>query len=212
MKTYRWILWSSVAVAAALFATPRLAAHCDGIDGPVVKAAQRALAERKVDLALIWVRPDDEAELRRVFAQVLSVRPLGAEAAALADRYFFETLVRLHRAGEGEPYTGLKPAGRDLGPAIPAADRALETGNVEPLWHLLSDALKSGLQERFANAVRARKSAAQNVAAGRAYVQAYVEFVHFVEGAHQTTHAAHHGHPAGPENGHGSEPGHATGP
>jgi hypothetical protein len=47
----------------------------------------------------------------------LCVRTLDLEAKALADRYFFETLVRLYRAGEGAAYKGLKPAGRDLGAA-----------------------------------------------------------------------------------------------
>lgn len=61
------------------------------------------------------------------------MRKLSLEARQLADMHFFETLVRLHRAGEGAGFTGLKPAGRDLGPAIPAADKALRDANVEPL-------------------------------------------------------------------------------
>ena len=40
----------------------------------------------------------------------------------LSDQFFIKTLVRVHRAGEGAPYTGIRPAGTDLGPAIPAAD------------------------------------------------------------------------------------------
>lgn len=96
-----------------------VSAHCDGMDGPVVIAAQKALAKQDVNLVLIWVQKEDEQELRDVFDQTLRIRELSAEARELADRYFFETLVRIHRAGEGAPYTGLKPAGRDLGPAIP---------------------------------------------------------------------------------------------
>jgi hypothetical protein len=46
--------------------------------------------------------------------------------------YFFETRVCVHREGEGAAYTGLKPAGLDLGPDIPAADKALESGNPGP--------------------------------------------------------------------------------
>ena len=56
---------------------------------------------------------------------------LNAQARELADLYFSETLVRCHRAGEGAPFTSLKPAGRNLGPAIPAGDKALETGNLD---------------------------------------------------------------------------------
>ena len=58
--------------------------------------------------------------------------------------YFFETLVRIHRAGEGEPYTGMKPAGRDLGPAVPAADKAIVDGKLEPLYKLLIETIHEG--------------------------------------------------------------------
>ena len=115
-----------IAIAIALL--PRASAHCDGLDGPVVQAAQKALETGNVNLVLIWVQKPDEAEIKRAFDHAQAVRKLSAEARELADRYFFETLVRIHRAGEGAPFTGLKPAGRDLGPAIPAADNALRDG------------------------------------------------------------------------------------
>ena len=115
-----------VLLSVALVLLPAEArAHCDTMDGPVVKAAQRALATRNVNLVLIWVQEKDEAEILQRFRQTLAVRRLNRQARNLADSYFFETLVRLHRAGEGEPYTGLKPAGTDLGPVIPRADKAL---------------------------------------------------------------------------------------
>ncbi len=114
--------WIHPAAAAFLPATAE--AHCDGLDGPVVTAARTELESRNLDAIVIWVQRGDEAELRNAFARALAVRAAGGDAQALAATWFFETAVRLHRAGEGEPFTGLKPAGRDLGPAIPAADRA----------------------------------------------------------------------------------------
>lgn len=160
--------------------------HCDGMDGPVVQAAQRALAKGEVNLVLIWVQANDEAEIRKVFAKTMAVRKLNAEARELADLYFFETLVRIHRSGEGAPYTGLKPAGRDLGPAIPAADKAIETGAVEPLVKLITSESANGIRERFQKATTAKKFNAEDVKAGREYVKAYVEFVHYVEGLHES--------------------------
>ena len=159
--------------------------HCDGIDGPVVKAAQQALAKGDVNPILIWVQANDEAEIRRVFAKTLAVRKLNPEARELADLYFFETLVRIHHAGEGASYTGLKPAGRDLGPAIPAADKAIETGAVEPLLKLITSESTNGIRERFQKATAAKKFNVEDVKAGREYVKAYVEFVHYVEGLHE---------------------------
>src|SRR5450756_1585862 len=69
--------------------------HCDGLDGPVVKAARQALVTGNVKLVLIWVQASDEAELRKAFAKTIAVRKLNSEAKELADLYFFETLVRI---------------------------------------------------------------------------------------------------------------------
>ena len=175
---------------AAAFSSARAIAHCDAIDGPVVKAAQRSLAERNVNLVLIWVQKADEAEIKRAFDQTVAVRKLGPEAMELADRHFFETLVRLHRAGEGAPFTGLKPAGGNIGPAIAAADQALDTGEVEPLLRLLLSELRRRLQETFDAAASKKRFAANDVAAGRAYVEAYVRFIHYVEGVHEAVSTA----------------------
>lgn len=173
---------SSIIVLAVLSVTSTFVfAHCDGIDGPVVKAAQNALASGDVNLVLIWVQPNDEPEVRQAFRKTLAVRKLSTDSRELADQYFFETLVRLHRAGEGAPYTGLKPAGRDLGQAIPAADRALEEGSLEPLLKLMDTAVDEGVREQFKQAATMRRFHADDVAAGREYVRAYVEYIHYVE-------------------------------
>jgi hypothetical protein len=182
---HKQIIQSLVALAvlcgSLLLATPEAVAHCDTMDGPVVKAAQRALAARNVNLVLIWVQQKDEGEIKRRFRQTLVVRRLNRDARELADKYFFETLVRLHRAGEGEPYTGIEPAGTDLGPVIPMADKALLSGSVEQLLKLFPASAHSEIQTHFSE-VMTRKSFGENdVAAGREYVKAYVIFMHHVE-------------------------------
>jgi hypothetical protein len=181
--------------AAALLALPDIArAHCDGLDGPVVKAAQRALAEGNVNLVLIWAQKEDEVELRHAFEKTLLVRSLNAEARDLADRYFFETLVRIHRAGEGAPYTGLKPANRNLGPAIPAGDKAIETGTIEPVAKLLSRSMEDGLRTHFNTTFSKMKFDKNDVESGRAFVKAYVEYIHYVERLHEAANTTAHGH------------------
>jgi hypothetical protein len=159
----------------------------------VVKDARLALQAGDPDVVLKWVEEDAEPEVRAAFAQTLVVRALSREAEALADRYFFETLVRLHRQGEGAGYTGLKPAGVPVDPAVAAADRALETGSAAEVGRLLVTEVDSGLRHRFELAVAARRQAGVSRALGRAYVAAYVEFVHYVERLHEdaTSAAAH---------------------
>jgi len=172
--------------------------HCDGIDGPVVTLARKALESGNVNLVLPWVRKDDEVEIAHAFEHALAVRKLGPQAKTLADHHFFETLVRVHRAGEGAPYTGLKPAGRDFGPAIPAADRALEDGSVEKVANLLAEAVRQGVHKHFQAAASRRKFEVDDVAAGREYVEAYVPYIHFVERLWQDATSAAHGHHAEP--------------
>jgi hypothetical protein len=186
----------AVAVGLGFFAlTPAHAlAHCDGLDGPVVKAAQRALETRNPAHVLIWVQEQDEPEVRNAFEQTLAVRGLSPQAKELADRFFFETLVRVHRAGEGAPFTGLKPAGRDLGPAIPAAEEAVRVGSVAPVRQLLTAAIQERLRQQFGEVMATKTFAPDDVAAGRAYVKAYVEFIHFVELLYDSTKKAPHGH------------------
>lgn len=145
-----------------------------------------------MNLVLIWIQANDEAEIRKVFARTVAVRKLNPEARELADLHFFETLVRIHRAGEGAPYTGLKPAGRDLGPAIPAADKAIEAGSAEPLAKMLVDAAGMEVRERFKTINAHKGYAKDDVTAGRDYVKAYVEFLHYIEGLHAAVHGSGH--------------------
>ncbi|HEX6164952.1 MAG TPA: DUF6448 family protein [Vicinamibacterales bacterium] len=179
-------------LAAAVLIAPRAAfAHCDSLDGPVVKAAERALDSADVAYVLVWVQADGEAEVRAAFAQALAVRALNAQARALADRYFFETVVRIHRAGEGAPFTGLQPAGA-AGPVITMADRALTAGSVNTLAASLSAELSEGLHRHFEAAAEARAYDARDISAGRRYVKAYVEYLHFIERLHEAMQAAPH--------------------
>jgi len=191
------VLFPAIAAAGALLLLSTSAlAHCDTMDGPVVAAARAALEKGELTPALKWIKPEAEKELRAAFEKTLVVRAKGPEAKELADRWFFETLVRLHRAGEGAPFEGLKPAGAEVEPAVAAADQALETGKADRLVKELTEAVAKGLRERFAKALAARKHA------GREYVAAYVEFVHYAERLHQDAGTAAHHHEAAAEGAH----------
>lgn len=193
MKSKLMIMIVALGISGLLFPNA-VQAHCDGLDGPVVEAARKALARKDVNLVLIWVLPEAEPEIISAFNQALAVRSLGKEARELADRYFFETLVRVHRSGEGAPYTGLKPAGRDLGPAIPTADKAVATGNPKPALKLLNETIKTSLHARFQAVMATRDYNPDDVEAGREFVEAYVKFLHFVEPLYQQATVEQGGH------------------
>ena len=170
--------------------------HCDAIDGPVVKAARRALEEGDVNIILPYVKKDGEDEVHRAFERAAAVRGDGLEVRNLADLYFFETVVRVHRAGEGAPYTGLKPAGLDVGPVIPVAERAIESGSPDELISLLTDILRSELASRFRTAMELKASAGQGVADAREYVEAMLGLQVYSHSLYTAMRARPHGESA----------------
>lgn len=175
--------------------------HCDSMDGPVVRAAMRALEAEDVTLVLPFVHKDGEEEIVAAFHKVIQARKAGGAVRELADRYFFETAVRLHRAGEGAPYTGLKPAGLNVGPVIPVAERAIDTGSPEELLDLLSGTIRAEVKERFDRVMRFKRHAGGSVDEAREYVEAmlglqvYAHTLYECAKAevHEAAHS-HHGH------------------
>jgi hypothetical protein len=171
-------------LGASLSIAPAAQVHCDAVGGPVTTAALRALDTHNVNAVLPYVPASAEPELTKAFAQAMAVRAGGPDAKALADRSFMETAVRLHRAGEGAPYTGLKPAGTDFGPAIPAAEQALATGKIEPLLEFLTREIERGIRERFAHTAGDKAKEPLNAAdvpAAREHVRERLRFIGYVE-------------------------------
>jgi hypothetical protein len=195
MKAYKTILVALFVLSfLGLVYGGNALAHCDTVDGPVVVTARTALDKGDVTPLLKWVRPEEEKEIRAAFQRTLALRARGAEVKEFADMYFFETLVRIHREGEGAPYTGLKP-GEAVDPAVALADKALENGNVDKLVNVLTNAMANGIRERFQHVSETQKHADDSVAAGREFVESYVIYTHYVEGLHGLIKdcAAHHG-------------------
>ena len=120
------VLTAAIVAAGIMLGVQNAQAHCDSLDGPVAKAVQKALETGNINPVLAYAPAAAEAEIRAAFEKSRKVRGLGADARALADQAVMETVIRLHRAGEGAAYTGLKPAGIDYGPVIPAAEHAVD--------------------------------------------------------------------------------------
>lgn len=173
--------------------------HCDSMDGPVVKAARAALVAGDVDIVLPYVHAEGETELRDAFDLASKVRGGGGKAADLADRWFFETAVRVHRAGEGAPFTGLKPAGLEVGPVIPAAERALASGSSMELVELMCSALRHEVETRLGMAMTLKARAPAGVAESRSYVDAALGLQVWAHAVHRQMIAAPHQHLGGHE-------------
>lgn len=168
--------------------------HCDSMDGPVVTAARRALEANDAGIALAYVAQEGEDEVRRAFEAALRIRDQGPAVREVADLHFFETVVRVHRAGEGAPYTGLKPAGLDHGPVIPVAEQAIESGSPDRLVELLTARVDEEVRARFGHVMELKARANGDLAANRAYVAAMLDLQVWSHGLYQATRASAHEH------------------
>lgn len=177
---------AALASCAILFGAGSARAHCDTVDGPVAKAVERALTSGNVYPVLACAPASSEAEIRSSFDAARKVRGLNSDARALADRSFMETVIRLHRAGEGAPYTGLKPAGEDFGPVIKAAEQAIESGDLAKLKAVIVEEIEHALAERFAHLKELKKvstdpKTAAEVPHARERISAELGFITFAE-------------------------------
>ena len=166
-------------------------AHCDTMDGPTVADARKAIEKNNVNYVLKWVQAADEKVIKEAFELTMKVRVVSPEAETLADNYFFETLVRIHRSGEGVPYTGVKPSGTPIDEKILAADKAIALGNLSPLNDLVPKDKFPELKKRFDKVMSLKNFDVNNVQAGREYIEAYVQFFKFAEGEEEGHNSSH---------------------
>lgn len=157
-------------------------AHCDTMDGPLIADARKAIDQNNVNYVLKWVHAADETEIRDAFNLMMKVRGFSPEAKVLAEKYFFDNLVRIHRAGEGVPFTGVKPSGTPIDEKIAAADKSIELGNLSPLNNLVPKDNLTELKKRFDKVMSLKNFDINNVQAGREFIEAYVQFFKYAEG------------------------------
>lgn len=162
--------------------------HCNRENGPVAKDARKALEKEDFQKIAIWVSKGQADELRTKYKECLNVYEKGGKSRKLAESYFVETAIRLHRKSEGMAFTGVKPAS-PLPPDIAKAEKALKTGELNPLIDFLSQELKQKTQKWFRNAMQAKKHKNENLGKGREWVDAYVKYVIYVHGLYQTIQA-----------------------
>ncbi len=170
------------------FASPQIAsAHCDSYDGPVIKDALKALEQQNVELVLKWVEPKYDEIITDKFNQTLKLTGSNKEVNKILETHFLETLVRLHREGEGASFTGLKPV-NSMTPMVEMADNSLDKNDIDYVINKVNNHLGEVLRERFTKAMELSKSKDNSVKQGRAYVEAYVEYTHTLEALEHIMH------------------------
>lgn len=184
---------AAVIVAVGIMAISPLAAyaHCDTMDGPTVADGRKALESGNINYALKWVQPEYEKEITDAFNLSIKVKDLSPEAKEISEKYFYDNLVRVHRAGEGAPFDGVKPHGTPIDEKVAAADESIEAGNLSPLKGLIEEEKVPELGERFEKVMALKDYDLNNVEEGREYIEAYVKFFKFAEGEEDHAHGTH---------------------
>lgn len=196
MRTKRSVRKVAVSGIISMFffilMTGSVFAHCDTTGGPIIPEARVALEKGDMTSILKWIKKDNEAEIKAAFKKAVAVRAKGPEAKELADQYFLETLIRMHRSGEGAPYTGIKDEAVE--PIVAMADKALAEGSVDDMTSKISGHMAGAIKEKFNKALEAKKNKNRSVEAGREFVEAYVSYMHYIEGIHNAIMSAgdHH--------------------
>lgn len=209
-KMFKTFAATLAAVGIMILAPLTASAHCDTMDGPTVADGIKAMEENNVNYVLKWVMPEYEQEIREKFDLSMKSKDLSPESKELAEQYFFSELVRLHRAGEGAPFDGLKPHGTPVDEKVKAADESIAVGNLSPLEGMIEEEKMPELKERFEKVMELKDFDVNNVEEGREYIEAYVMFFKFAEGEEDHHGEATHGEEAvhGNETVNAEEPSH----
>lgn len=158
-------------------------AHCDSYDGPVIKEAKEALASNNVNPVLKWVSVADEPAIIALFKKTYSLKNGDKQTYNIVEQHFLETLVRLHRATEGVGYTGLKPVG-SASPIVVMADASIDNHNVDKLLTDFTAHIQKVVREKYNKVEKLSLVKNESLEKGRAYVEAYVDYTHTLEGMH----------------------------
>lgn len=172
----------------------KMEAHCDSYDGPVIQDAYKALKSKDVTPILKWVEVKHEQEVVSLFNKTLTYQNVDDQVYQLLEKHFLETLVRLHREGEGAPFTGLKPAGStEL--IVQMTDEALQNQDIEAFLEKFSAHTERFIHEKYEKVAALKLVKDNSVEQGRAFVAAYVDYTHTVEALHRILeHGVVHSH------------------
>lgn len=149
----------------------------DMTNGPVMGAAKMALDKGNVNYVLIWVPEESENKLKNLFEKTFCESRAGKDMEDIAINWYFETVKRLHRAGERRLYTCMNPDGSDERSVVPKVKRAIETGEADEIIGFIPKTKEHDFRHRLHHLIEKKNYDVNNVAAGREYVAEFIDFI-----------------------------------
>ena len=158
-------------------------AHFDALDGPIVQDVRKALDTKDATPILKWVKQEDETTVREAFVRALHAR--NKKNAEAAEKWFYAKIIKVHLAEREVPFTGLKPEGQS-DPVIAVIDQALASGSPDALLKHFIEDITHGIRKRYEIVEAAYRQKDESVAQGRAFVEIYIDFIHYMTGLKRT--------------------------
>jgi hypothetical protein len=164
---------------------------CNQHDGPVTRAAKRALETGNAQYILIWIQKESENTVKNLLERACCERTTRKDSHQRTTDWFFETVNRLHSAYYGPCNLDISTKSREEKEIILLVERACESGNVEELLTIIPDASAVEMRQCFEDVMKKRDYGGKNSAAGRVYISAVVDFIacvhHLCSGSHRAS-------------------------
>ena len=154
--------------------------HPHSRNGLLMKAAQMALVTGNVNYVLIWVPEKSENTLKNLLEKTCCERNARKNMQNCAIDWYFDTVCRYFSANKGALYTYLKHGGPDESLIALKVERTIEIGNFEEIIGIIPNTHAADVRERFHHVMDKSNYDRNNIAAGRAYVSAFIDFLTYV--------------------------------
>jgi len=149
-------------------------------NGPVIIAAKKALETGNPNYVLIWVPEESENTLKNLLEKTFCERSTRKNIQNRGIDWYFESVNRLHFTCRWPHCPGMTSDGSDMKMIVSMVERAFETGNCEEICGVLPIAHTAEVKLRFHNVMNKRNYTVDDIAAGRAYVSAFIAFIAYL--------------------------------
>lgn len=148
--------------------------------GPVLDAAEKALATGAACHILVWVPAGTENMVKNLLEKACCERTISLTGECRAADGYFRTVLRLHSAHCGLRnlnYATRTPQEREI---IRTVESACRSGDYQEIGVVLGIYKDTGVRERFCEVLERRDYPAGDIGAGRRYTTAFVDLVALV--------------------------------
>jgi hypothetical protein len=146
-------------------------------NGPVMRAAKMALETGNADHILIWVPEESENTLKNLLEKTCCERTTQRKARNHSIEWYLQTINRLHSEYYRPHDLNISTKTPEERKTILLVERACETGNFDEIATVMQITSDEEIRQRFNDVLNKSNYDMDNIAAGRAYVSAFTDFI-----------------------------------